>query len=64
MRIYITVPPSRLLILKIRMKIKIASSKISHKSQIMLGIIRNIVLDLILYFVTDEKRTYKCDLYM
>ena len=33
------------------MKIMIVNSKIKHKCKAMLGVIRNLVLDLILYFV-------------
>ena len=33
------------------MKIMIVNSKIKHKCKTMLGVIRNLVLDLILYFV-------------
>ena len=37
---------------KNRMKIMIVNSKIKQKSETILGMIRNLVLDFILYFVT------------
>ena len=40
------------------MKIITVNSKIKHKCKIMLGVIRNLVLDFILYFVTACMR--KC----
>ena len=36
----------------------IVNSKIKHKSQKILGVIRNLVLDFILYFVTAYMRKY------
>ena len=35
------------------MKIMIVNSKIKQKSKTILGVIRNLVLDFILYFVTE-----------
>ena len=40
------------------MKIMIANSKIKHKSKTILGVIRNLVFDFILYFVTAFMRKY------
>ena len=40
------------------MKIITVHSKITHKCKTMLGVIRNLVLDLILYFVTAYMRKY------
>ena len=40
------------------MKIMIANSKVKYKSKAMLGFIRNLVLDFILYFVTAHMRNY------
>ena len=40
------------------MKIMIVNSKIKHKSKTILGVIRNLVLDFILYFVTAYMRKY------
>ena len=36
----------------------IANSKVKYKSKAMLGFIRNLVLDFILYFVTAHMRNY------
>ena len=41
-----------------RMKIRTVNSKIKHKSKTMLGVIRNLILDFILYFVTAYMRKY------
>ena len=40
------------------MKIMIVNSKIKQKSKTILGVIRNLVLDFILYFVTTCMRKY------
>ena len=40
------------------MKTMIVNSKIKHKSKTMLGIIRNLVFDFILYFVAASIRKY------
>ena len=40
------------------MKIMIVNSKIKRKSKTILGVIRNLVLDFILYFVTAYMRKY------
>ena len=40
------------------MKIMIVNSQIKHKSKTMLGVIRNLVLDFIIYFVTAYMRKY------
>ena len=40
----------------------IVNSKIKHKSKTMLGVIRNLVLDFILYFVTVYMR--KCHIHI
>ena len=44
------------------MKIMIVNSKIKHKSKTILGVIRNLVLDFILYFVTTYMR--KCPIHV
>ena len=40
------------------MKIMIINSKVKHQSKTMLGVIKNLVLDFILYFVTGNMRKY------
>ena len=40
------------------MKTMIVKSKIKHKSKTILGAIRNLTLDFILYFVTGYMRKY------
>ena len=40
------------------MKIVIVNSKIKHISKTLLGVIRNLVLDFILYFFTAYTRNY------
>ena len=40
------------------MKIMIVNSKMKHKSKTNLGVIRNLFLDLILYFVSASMRKY------
>ena len=40
------------------MKIRTVNSKIKHKCKTMLGVIRNLILDFILYSVTAYMRKY------
>ena len=47
---------------KNRIKIMIVNCKIKHKSNTMLGVIKNLVLDFILYFVTTYMR--KCPIHV
>ena len=44
------------------MKTMTVNSNIKHKSKIMLGVIKNVVLDFILYFVTAYMR--KCPIHV
>ena len=45
------------------MKIITVNSKITHKCKTMLGVIRNLVLDFIIYFVTAYMRKYPIHLH-